>query len=648
MILLRRVQRTAALLLLVGAAQARAASLSLEGNAVVLGRTESIGAVIRVDEPPGTEELPLRLSVNVGSFSDPVRIGPGKYRAVYVPPETRFPQVALVAVWRETGYDAHIDFLRIPLFGVTKIEVSAKPKSEVKASMGFDVFGPVRADRTGKAVIPLVVPPNVYQATVTVKEPNGAAASRMVPVEVPPYNRLTAALVPHAVVADGQNPTRLDVLYDLGGVDVSPDQVHVKASVGSVTFQRAARGLYVYQYLPPAGTSAKEVLLSVTVATDPTAGAKARLSLGLPPPARILIHPPGKSLVAGSGETATASALVLDSAGLGLAGQTVNFTANGQAITGPVRYAGSGVYEVPYPAPAAYPPGGLVQFQATATDHTGRSANGSANYQLLAAALPRSVSVRFSPSPVPADGRTEAEMVLDVRDAAGLPLARTQLILVASHGTLGKLTERGQGLYVASYVAPTSVPDSGGFVRVVDPSGAFERILPLPMREDPHRLLLGVRGGYTRGLGDLSGPRLGLDVIRPFRLGGNWLKAGLSLSYGKATRTVTSAGQSGKSEADFVPVSLRLGWEVWSSRRLSVDLGAGALLTLARFKNALAVDSESATGFGGLGFLSAVLAVGPGSAFAEVSYSYAPANAPSYKLDAGGIGFDVGYRVGIF
>ena len=339
---------------------------------------------------------------------------------------------------------------------------------------------------------------------------------------------------------------------------------------------------------------------------------------------------------------------MLDSAGLGLAGQTVNFTANGQAITGPVRYAGSGVYEVPYPAPAAYPPGGLVQFQATATDHTGRSANGSANYQLLAAALPRSVSVRFSPSPVPADGRTEAEMVLDVRDAAGLPLARTQLILVASHGTLGKLTERGQGLYVASYVAPTSVPDSGGFVRVVDPSGAFERILPLPMREDPHRLLLGVRGGYTRGLGDLSGPRLGLDVIRPFRLGGNWLKAGLSLSYGKATRTVTSAGQSGKSEADFVPVSLRLGWEVWSSRRLSVDLGAGALLTLARFKNALAVDSESATGFGGLGFLSAVLAVGPGSAFAEVSYSYAPANAPSYKLDAGGIGFDVGYRVGIF
>ncbi len=50
--------------------------------------------------------------MNVGSFSEPMRLGPGKYRVTYVPPTTRFPQVALVAVWRETGTDARIDFKR--------------------------------------------------------------------------------------------------------------------------------------------------------------------------------------------------------------------------------------------------------------------------------------------------------------------------------------------------------------------------------------------------------------------------------------------------------------------------------------------------------------------------------------------------------
>src|SRR5512134_706763 len=87
-----------ALLALWAPVPALAASIGLEGGAIVLGKTESMPVTVRVDETPGTEDLPLRLSVNVGSFSEPMRLGPGKYRATYVPPPTRFPQVALVAI----------------------------------------------------------------------------------------------------------------------------------------------------------------------------------------------------------------------------------------------------------------------------------------------------------------------------------------------------------------------------------------------------------------------------------------------------------------------------------------------------------------------------------------------------------------------
>ncbi|MHB8876564.1 MAG: hypothetical protein ACYC8T_22950, partial [Myxococcaceae bacterium] len=194
---------------LVTAVSAHGSSLSLDDGAVILGRVESMGVTLRVDEPPGSEDRPLRLSVNVGSFGEVTRVGPGKYHAVYVPPPTRFPQVALVAAWRETGPDAPIEFLRIPLFGVTRIPVTAAAGAEVRIGVGPDSFGPLRTDRKGQAVVPAIVPPGVNDAVLSVKERSGLESTRGIPIEVPPYNRLTAALVPHALIAEGQSYARL-------------------------------------------------------------------------------------------------------------------------------------------------------------------------------------------------------------------------------------------------------------------------------------------------------------------------------------------------------------------------------------------------------------------------------------------------------
>ena len=141
-------------------AVARASFISVQGGAIVLGRTQAATVTIGVEEPPGTEDRPLRLSVNVGAFSEPVRIGPGKFKATYVPPPERYPQVALVAVWKETGPDARIDFIKFPLFGTTRVPVVSRNAVEVRAKIGFDSFGPVPADRKGRALIPVTVPPD--------------------------------------------------------------------------------------------------------------------------------------------------------------------------------------------------------------------------------------------------------------------------------------------------------------------------------------------------------------------------------------------------------------------------------------------------------------------------------------------------------
>jgi hypothetical protein len=639
--------RAFALLAMLAPFGALAASISIEGGAVVLGRTESVPVVIRVAEPTGTEDRPLRLAVNVGSFSEPTKIGKGTYRAIYVPPSTRFPQLALVAVWRETGPEAQIDFLRFPLFGTTKIAVTTKRGAEVRAQLGFDTFGPVTADPKGKATLQVAVPPEVLSADLSITEQSGVSVKKTVPVSVPLYNRLTAALVPHAVVADGNGWARLDVLYALGGATVPADRIRVIPSVGTANIQSAAGGLYTYRYVPPAGTRPGEVTFRITVDGDPIARAGARLSIGLPPPARVQLRPPAVALEAGTGDSAPVSVLVMDATGLGLGEQRPEITANGAPVT-PVVYRGAGIYEAVYKAPDAYPAGGLVQFFTSVPGKAGSPIASTANYLLKAAPRPGAIRARFDPSPVPVGGRVEAQLQLDVRDVAGLPLAKAQLIAVVSDGSLGKLEERAPGLYAATYTPPGSLPDGDATLKILDANGGFEQTVTLPLRAEPRRLLVGAFAGWSQSPGDAAGLRLGLDAWLPFRAGPANLAVGAAASWGSASRDVSDASGSltSRSTGSFFPLSLRLALDALTSRRLSLSLGGGAVATLGTFRSTLG-PSETGWGLGGMGFVTGALAVGRGELFLELSYTRAPVETASFSLEAGGPRAAIGYRLGV-
>jgi hypothetical protein len=626
---------------------ARGASLSVEGGAIVLGSAASSQVVIRVDEAPGTEQLPLRLSVNVGQFSEPVRLAPGRYRATYVPPATRFPQLALVAVWRETGADAPIDFLRIPLFGKTRVRVAARPGSEVRAQVGIDAFGPVRADRTGHAEVPVHVEPGVRQCAVTIRDPSGADVTKQVPVEVPAYNRLTAAVVPHAVVADGASPVRLDVYYDLGGAQVDPERIRVTPSLGKVTFERAARGVSTYRFVAPQDVPASTVTFQVAVDGDPAARASAQLALGLPPPARVIVSGPPQPLRVGSGASGPVSALVLDASGMGLPGLDVTAVAGGKPLGKPV-YRGGGLYEFVLEAPPLYPPGGVTSIRVRAA--AGRAAvDGSLNLRLDAPPVPTTVASRFVPAVVPADGATDARLVVELRDAAGAPLEHVQLVTVASHGSLGAVRERGNGVYEHPYRPPPEVPDGEASVRVTDASGSFERFLRIPLRAAGSRLLVGAGGGYTRSPGVASGPRAQVEAWAP--LGGPELRlgAGLTAAYGTASKTVSdpTGALRSRTASTFVPVALKLGWSAWAGRRLTVTVGGGAAAAWAEFRTTLSGEVVHGFGLGWLGFVDAGWALGPGQVVLGASYGSAAVQAAGYRVDPGGLSATLGYRLGV-
>ena len=157
-----------------------------------------------------------------------------------------------------------------------------------------------------------------------------------------------------------------------------------------------------------------------------------------------------------------------------------------------------------------------------------------------------------------------------------------------------------------------------------------------------------MRTGYTHSLGELTGGRFGIDSWIPVQLGPARMGVGFSASYGEAAQAVADGAGTlqSRSEARFVPVTARVGYELWAGRGASATAGFGVTATIARFTNTLG-PSGTGAGLGALGFGSFGWVLGPGQLFAEASLGTAPATATAFRLEAGGLSLDFGYRVRI-
>ena len=296
--------RAALALALLVSSQALGAELLLDKSPLVLGRTDAVQTTLRLREAPGEEEILPRLSVNVGSFGRLFRVSDGVYRARYTPPSTRFPQIVLVAVWRPSRPDAPIEFLRFPLYGVTRVPVTTEPGSEVKIDVGEESFGPATTDEKGHAELPIVIPPGSTEAVVVARSKGGLVTQKKVSVSPPPYNRLTVALAPRAIPADGKSEARVEVFYDVERPAPPPEHVHVSATLGALRFESADGSRYVYRYTSPLHTPREVVPFTVTVDGDPSAKASIELLLGFTPPKHARVAEVDPALLPADGRTA--------------------------------------------------------------------------------------------------------------------------------------------------------------------------------------------------------------------------------------------------------------------------------------------------------------------------------------------------------
>ncbi|QDE97603.1 hypothetical protein [Myxococcus xanthus] len=174
-------------------------TVSWSPERIVLGTDAPV--TLKVQVPAGTGTL--HAAASTGTFASN-RVEGGAVRLFqWRPPSVRYPQVAVLLFWTDAPTaDAPplVTVVRLPLVGLTELDVATAAGARVEVEVANRRFGPVRANTRGQARVPVEVPPGVREARVLATR-GTLRTDAAVPLDPPPDSPLAAALTPPALPA---------------------------------------------------------------------------------------------------------------------------------------------------------------------------------------------------------------------------------------------------------------------------------------------------------------------------------------------------------------------------------------------------------------------------------------------------------------
>ena len=260
---------------------------------VVLTQDPSSAITFTVTDDNGAplDGLDLRAAANVGQVQAVAAAGGGNYSAVYVPPSTPFPQVALISVWDANDPERVFGFFRINLVGKVDYPVDARaPGVTLIFTVGENTFPPVVSDATGRASVPIMVPPGVRYAQVELIQPTGARSTQQIDLQVPAFNRLVLGGAPVFLPSDGQS-TALIRIFAVDGKGRPADGQNLSLSTSQGKISQAkflGNGLYEAEYMAPWLDAAGTATISAALVGE-EASSNDSIDLGLEPAPAIAI-----------------------------------------------------------------------------------------------------------------------------------------------------------------------------------------------------------------------------------------------------------------------------------------------------------------------------------------------------------------------
>jgi hypothetical protein len=260
--------------------------LSLLAAPPVKNRDTSAELSVRLLRPDGTVDVDSSepvLRANVGRVEGLVRTAPGVYRARYVLPETRYPEVVVIvafAPWPhpQSVYGAFGSLL-VPLASAIDFPGKTERNAQTWVEIAGITYGPVQAGSDGKFKLPVVVPPGHRFGRGTAVDRAGNKRTMEVDLLLPPTDQLSCVHNPTRLPANGVAKARiLCATSDPYGKPFAGADVKMTARRGGLDGPRRLEGgILEWIYTAPAKLGDADVV----TATWKQAGSNSRDELAV-------------------------------------------------------------------------------------------------------------------------------------------------------------------------------------------------------------------------------------------------------------------------------------------------------------------------------------------------------------------------------
>jgi hypothetical protein len=568
-------------------------TLTPERPFIILGTDADATIDVEVTGPGAEALAPTRTFATVGTLEAPRPTGvPGRFTARYLPPDDRFPEVALLVVELGNGAQRLRGVARLALHGTTEMPLRTSPLAQVTLRVGEQWFGPVTADKQGHVKIPIEVPPGLRFGTARAIDHNGNVKETEVDLQPAPWRRVLIVAPPLLEVGSFVEVAVLAL--DPVGAPAAPGRLSLHSTEGLVHALGGGPGEARFLVEVPRRVGAGALALTAAAAGTPLGRAELAVPLVAARPRSLTLSPSLRRLVIGGGAQARVVISAHDQFGNPTSADRARATVDGEAADVRVTSGGLGILVVP--PPPTYDGKDRVVVEVELDDVR------AAQDIFLTGGSPTALSLTLHDVRLVADGRRATELRARAFDRNGTPTLVPGLSWETPGGRLGAIRSPREGEYLAQFVPERAHAPHRELVAVTA-GPSLRAVASLDVAPPPLHVIVGARAGVYTNLGPITGPVAFVEGLVPLAEHTDRLVAGVAAGYLRADLPVAGPNKvTSRLEIDQVPLLgvARYRFGAPSSAELAAGAGAGVALAETRFtpdvtNSALAVTAGAWT-----------------------------------------------------
>jgi len=552
---------------------------------LVLGIEQEMTVIVDVrDNESGVAFAPERALASAGTIASVTLEGPNRFRARYLAPTSRFPQVAMIVI-DLVGSGLHLRAVaRLPLYGSTEVPFRTSPGASVIMLVQQRTFGPVLADAQGNVSIPIIVPPGVHDGRARASDPDVTTRETSVDLQPVAFDQVMIVAAPRFEVGSFVEVSTFAV--NAHGEPMLHGTTTLRASEGMVhPLGEGAPGEERFLVEAPSrlgGGSLRLTATAMDVASEPVLVLEKRAEIVVPlvagPAHRLVMVPSTDHLIIGDDASAVVTLAASDrhENPASCAGARITIDHRPAILAGALS-SGCGRVVVPTP------------------DRPGL--NGGVEVEVALGGLRARAFIRVTPAPavrlalavstpqIVGDGRQSVDLRVDGFDHAGRPAAVPNLHWQAAGGRLGPVRSLRDGSYVTQFTPNvTRVGRTEVLVVKGDPLLSGTTLV----RVQPSRAQMSVaaRVGLFTNFGSMAGPMATIEAVRALPGRAAAWTAGLVVSYLHNALTTSTSASIGLAdnhiEIDQLPCLAVAQYRLPVPLGANISVGGGAGVSLAR------------------------------------------------------------------